>query len=573
MGMRMELKVSSGTLKNWERLSTKSDGRLSSRANKTNSNKRFVPVEKCSKHVEKWVLSLIHSVLVCQYDIESVLYSIIMKLFKIHGVGSKGIYGRFCREYSEIELVDDIFRLNIPNDFDIIGTIYQAYLTEGEKNINGSYYTPASVANCMLSRRSLSSEEKFLDPCCGSGTFLLLNDVHPSQLYGIDNDRIAVMLSKANLILKYKEFNFYPQVYHVDFLNDDIGVFNALEENRFDFIATNPPWGGKSCDSIYKDRASAFFVKACQFLKRGGEIDFLMPISVLNVKAHTNFRKYILNSGKVNRIVIYDKLFSGVATQCVSISFQLGGGGCRETVYECDGICKKIDLVNLIDKESSVFNFIDDIDKNIILKIRSCGELTLENSKWALGIVTGDNKNKIKKNKSCGDELIYTGKDIQPYCLKPAQNYIYFDRSKLQQVAKDEYYRAPEKLVYKFISRKLVFAYDNTGALFLNSANILIPNIHGMSIKTVMVFLNSKIFQYLYIKLFNELKILKGNLMKMPFPILTKEQNAVLDQYASLILSGDVEKKAVIEDWLQDFYKLDDKEMKHIKGVVDGRID
>ena len=119
----MELKVSSGTLKNWERLSTKSDGRLSSRANKTNSNKRFVPVEKCSKHVEKWVLSLIHSVLVCQYDIESVLYSIIMKLFKIHGVCSKGIYGRFCREYSEIELVDDIFRLNIPNDFDIIGTI------------------------------------------------------------------------------------------------------------------------------------------------------------------------------------------------------------------------------------------------------------------------------------------------------------------------------------------------------------------------------------------------------------------------------------------------------------------
>ena len=275
----------------------------------------------------------------------------------------------------------------------------------------------------------------------------------------------------------------------------------------------------------------------------------------------------------MNRIVVYDKLFSGVVTQCVSISFQLGGGGCRETVYECDGICKKIDLVNLIDKESSVFNFIDDIDKNIILKIRSCGELTLENSKWALGIVTGDNKNKIKKNKSCGDELIYTGKDIQPYCLKPAQNYIYFDRSKLQQVAKDEYYRAPEKLVYKFISRKLVFAYDNTGALFLNSANILIPNIHGMSIKTVMVFLNSKIFQYLYIKLFNELKILKGNLMKMPFPILTKEQNAVLDQYASLILSGDVEKKAVIEDWLQDFYKLDDKEMKHIKGVVDGRID
>ena len=96
-------------------------------------------------------------------------------------------------------------------------------------------------------------------------------------------------------------------------------------------------------------------------------------------------------------------------------------------------------------------------------------------------------------------EKIYTGKEIKPYFLEQARHYIFYQRQALQQTAKEEYYRAKEKLVYKFISKKLVFAYDNTGSLFLNSANILIPSIPNMSIKTVMAFLNTPLYQFLYI--------------------------------------------------------------------------
>ena len=168
-------------------------------------------------------------------------------------------------------------------------------------------------------------------------------------------------------------------------------------------------------------------------------------------------------------------------------------------------------------------------------------------------------------------EKIYTGKQIQPYILKPAQKYIIYDRTKLQQVAKDEFYRAPEKLVYKFISDKLVFSYDNSGALFLNSANILIPMIPSMSVKCVMAFLNSELFQYLYIRLFGEVKILKGNLMELPFPELSEQENQSLTILVDDVLLGNSSSCRTINDYIFQFYKLSEEQIAYIRSIVNGK--
>ena len=50
------------------------------------------------------------------------------------------------------------------------------------------------------------------------------------------------------------------------------------------------------------------------------------------------------------------------------------------------------------------------------------------------------------------------------------------------------------------------------------------------STKTAMAFLNSKLFRYLYLKKFNELKVLKNNLSSLPFPILTPAQKCELEK-------------------------------------------
>ena len=167
-----------------------------------------------------------------------------------------------------------------------------------------------------------------------------------------------------------------------------------------------------------------------------------------------------------------------------------------------------------------------------------------------------------------GAEPIYTGKEIRPYFLTPAKKFLHYDRARLQQTAKDEIYRAPEKLVYKFISDKPVFAYDDTGALFLNSANILIPNIPGMSIKTVLGFLNSELFQFVYMKSFGDVKILKGNLTQLPFPRISPETNAFLETEVNGLIRGRQTYSRTLQDFIYDFYKITSAQRQHIQETL-----
>ena len=151
--------------------------------------------------------------------------------------------------------------------------------------------------------------------------------------------------------------------------------------------------------------------------------------------------------------------------------------------------------------------------------------------------------------------------------MKKPNKYLEYNRELFQQVAKDEYYRAPEKLVYKFISNKLVFAYDDKQSLFLNSANILIPNIPNMSIKTAMAYLNSDLFSFYYKSLFGEIKILKGNLMEIPFPDISEEVNKKITNLVEDIIAkgcDDVELQKVI----YKTYNLNDNDIKCIEGEI-----
>jgi hypothetical protein len=178
-----------------------------------------------------------------------------------------------------------------------------------------------------------------------------------------------------------------------------------------------------------------------------------------------------------------------------------------------------------------------------------------------LGIITGNNAKVLKDRPRQGLEPIFTGKDIAPYGLKKASHYIKYNRADFQQCAKDAYYRAKEKLVYKFVSNRLCFTYDNKQRLFLNSANILIPEVDGMSTKTVLAFLNSELFNFLYAKRFNDIKILKGNLSALPFPKITAEQDQQLTTFVDRALRGDTKALTEIDDLIFSLYEFDTEEI------------
>lgn len=551
--------ISEATSRNWKRLHSNGSGRLMSRANKQLSTKTIVPVEYFSNKDN--IAGIQRFVEYCKkqnYSAEEVIYSVGIRLLKDAGIYEKPHVQKVLSTLSFLSFLSSLSFLSLqslPSDeHDLLGLLYQCFLIEGEKNRKGSYYTPFEVAQNMTKNLDFSKGQTFFDPCCGSGAFILsLEGASPNQIFGCDNDPVAVMIAKINLLLKFKTEVFEPQIILCDYLKKHFKL-------KFDYIISNPPWGAVVFDErnspiSTKESFSFFFEKAFHQLADDGTIKFMLPESVLNVKCHRDFRKFLLENTEIKSITKYPGVFSGVQTKYIDIeSKRTRRALSRLDIIIANNYSSSWDNECVIHKvkkscfyltKNLNFNLLSDDDLEKVRKIISKGKYTLKDSIWALGVITGDNKNKVKSRQGRGMEPIYTGKDIEAYTLKRPTKFIKYERSDFQQVAKDEIYRADEKLVYKFISKNLVFAYDDSKSLFLNSANILIPRIPGMSIKTVLAFLNSEMFRFLYKSLFGEIKILKGNLMELPFPEITPEMDEKLTKLVAKVLKGN--KNAVKE--------------------------
>ncbi len=570
-----EVFISEATKRNWNKLQIDTSLKLISRANKKHSQKKIIPLEYFSnKENYAFIEELFYTIEEHDWKIIDILYTIATTLLKEKGLLEKP-HVQSVLTSVDCAIIPELSEKSVPTDEkDLLGLVYQISLSEGQKNIAGSYYTHTHIASFITKNLDFSHNECFLDPCCGSGSFLLtLQNIHPNQIFGYDIDTVAVLIAKINLLLKFSDYEFKPQIFCANYLDSD-SFFKKnpeLKEKRFDYIMTNPPWGtnpSKGFESrhiVSNERFSQFFVTSFNQLKENGIIHFLLPESVLNVKTHKDIRLFMLNYTCLTKIIKYDDMFTGVTTKVVSIA-------CRKSLPQQEveeiykGKSQKIPLAVFSKSENNVFLFLDNNDLEILDKVYSFKNYSLRNSTWALGLVTGNNKEQLKNQKEIGYEEIFTGKEITPFILKPAKNYIHYDRAQFQQVAKEEYYRAKEKLVYKFISNKLVFAYDNAQKLFLNSANILIPNIPHMSIKTVLAFLNSELYQFLYLKMFGQIKILKGNLEELPFPKISKEKNACIEILVDEILQGKIESASKLEDEVYAVFQLSEAQIEHVKG-------
>lgn len=565
----MEDLISSATRRNWEKLQVREvSGKLASRANKRLSQRQFMPLEYVS---EKSNLPFLRGFLklarLRQWAPEELLYTVAVRLLELKGLAEKPHVQAVLTEYP-VTAIPEIQVLDFPaTEADLLGLIYQALQTEGEKNRTGTYYTKTAITGRLVADLDFSGGQLLFDPCCGSGAFLLAaRGAAPAQLVGMDVDPIAVMIAKCNLLLKFPEAEFIPQITCKDYLSE---AYHSMEDRpRYDYIITNPPWGAvtaavKLPEIKSRESFSYFLVYAYQQLKEQGWLRFLLPESVLNVKSHQDIRRFLLSHGSLRSITRFADNFSGVMTGYIAL--ELTRKQSRERIrYRDDRQEYWIDSRFFGNTSHVVFSLLAEQEHRLIGKIRAAGRYSLKNSRWALGIVTGDNKKILKQAPFPGSEPIYTGKQIRPYTLMRPEHHLNFQRAALQQAARDELYRAPEKLVYRFISNSLIFAYDSSGSLFLNSANILIPEIPGMSIKTVMAFLNSELYQYLYAGLFGEVKVLKGNLQELLFPQITRQQNKQLTELADRVLAGEVTAHSSIQEFIYALFQITKEERLQI---------
>lgn len=487
---------------------------------------------------------------------------------------------------SEIKF-EHAFLLNcaLPKQRDILGFFYQSLLLEGKKSESGSYYTPEGIVDDIINDYA-RKDSKIFDPCCGTGQFLLafadlIED--PKNIYGVDIDEIAVRVARLNILIKYKNKYFTPNIFCKNTLfeieNHDLFSLNNKNIRDFDIIATNPPWGVHFSKSD-ADRLKTFFPeitslesfsyflkKSINLLRVGGIISFILPESILNVKTHKDIREIILKDTCINKVSYLNRVFKNVFTPVIRLDLEKNKKENKQVKILKENEMYVIDQSKWKKNFDFVFDIhINEFDAGIIDKIYNVRHTTLAGqADWALGIVTGNNKAYISSDKQNGLEEIYKGKDVEKFILSKPSSYIRFMPDKFQQVASMEKYRAKEKLIYRFISKYLVFAYDDKQKLTLNSANIVIPKISNYPIKVIAALLNSSLYQFVFQKKFSSIKILRSHIEQMPLPFWSEKIFNNITKLVSETMENHNNFEA-LDDYIMKQYSLSPKEINYIKN-------
>lgn len=491
----------------------------------------------------------------------------------------------FCKKYPLLFNMEYIYEANE----DVLGLIYISCKNIGNRKATGSYYTSTKVVKTLISKLNFQESQKILDPCCGTGNFLLQLPKHITfdSVYGNDIDTASVKITRLNMALKYGVpiSAIYDHITELDYL---INYTNR----DFQYIIGNPPWGYEFSEdeisklkSIYKSTSGkniesydVFIEQALNHLADDGHLAYVLPEAILNVKAHTDIRKIIIERCSIRNLNFLGNAFDGVQCPCIILDLQ-----CTHSALSTLGMNVNTGTESFtINTERKVtpeyFSFTTaDTEYNVMSKIRNISNAAylLGNADFALGIVTGNNKEYISKQKSESNEMVLKGADISKYHINQTHNYIIFKPESFQQIAPTEMYRAQEKLLYRFISSQLVFAYDDKQTLSLNSCNIVIPRIPGIKMKYVLAILNSRIAQFIYKREFNSVKVLRSHIENIPIPIADETtQDNIIILTEKLISGLEIHEAEKVYDELDilvsQVFNLNSDDFEIIKKAVDG---
>ena len=583
-------------------------GKLNKRANKAKADRTFIPDEYIENGagLEK-LNAIVEFVKSHDVDLFSALLLVSLNLLKkekiISSISTADIVQRKDLSITNRQIKEEIkawiseisinsikenysFLLDcdIPRQRDILGFLYQSFLIEGQKSQIGSYYTPSGIVDKIIAEYA-KKDSKILDPCCGTGQFLLAaSDVieNPLNIYGIDFDQIAVRIARLNILIRFKNKDFTPNIVCKNTLFDigNYDLFSLNDENIrcFDAIATNPPWGvhfsktdSRKLKKLYPtissfESFSYFLKKSIDLLRDDGIISFILPESILNVRTHKDIREIILKNTQIKKIVCLNRIFKNVFTPVIRLDLKKGQSKNNKVKIEKGNERYEVEQNRWLSNKDFIFDIhASGFDAEIIDKVYRTKNVTLENkADWALGIVTGNNKQFISSEPGKGFEPVYKGKEVEKFILDSPSSFIQFTPGKFQQVAPTEKYRAKEKLIYRFISKYLVFAYDDKQQLTLNSANIVTPRIPNYPIKVIAALLNSSLYQFIFQKKFSSIKVLRSHIEQMPLPLWNKETFSEIIKMVVEIIEG----KCCFEEldnYIMEKFNLSSKERNYIR--------
>ncbi|NET61128.1 MAG: N-6 DNA methylase [Symploca sp. SIO2E6] len=230
---------------------------------------------------------------------------------------------------------------------DVVGSVYEAFLTGTLRCDLGQYLTPRQLVEFMVEIADIQIGEKVLDLSCGSGGFLirafinvrkkirsldlsqndqerLVSELVTNNLWGIEiNPRLAT-LCRINMIL---HGDGYEHIYTGDSIREDFFEntdgrrqdFSRIEQNnaaKFDVILINPPFNIPYEDPASLNRyalgrgktaqGSDYLVleRAIRLLKpETGRLLVILPHGVASGSSETEVRNFVKTSTHIHACI------------------------------------------------------------------------------------------------------------------------------------------------------------------------------------------------------------------------------------------------------------------------------
>jgi len=204
------------------------------------------------------------------------------------------------------------------------GEIYESILRElASAGSAGEFYTPRAVTDFMAKMIQPRIGERMADFACGTGGFITswLKELAPSikttedqakyteSIFGIEKKQFPYMLCITNMLLRGLDI---PRIYHDNALLRD--VLDYTEEDQFDVILMNPPYGGSEKAEVKNhfpaDLASSetadLFMSVIQYrLKKNGRVAVILPDGFLfgTDNAKIAIKKKLLSAFNLHTII------------------------------------------------------------------------------------------------------------------------------------------------------------------------------------------------------------------------------------------------------------------------------
>lgn len=182
-----------------------------------------------------------------------------------------------------------------------------------------AFYTKSTpIVGYMVSKLSIASGDKILEPCGGDGVFIdaILNE---NELANID----ICELNPLSVKILYEKFCHFPNVKirECDTLLDSELDFHSRFGGVYDKIIANPPYGAwqdyskrtvlkKLYPDLYAKESYGLFLYRCiELLKEDGVLSFIIPDTFLNLHMHKALRKHIFTNTQIVELALFPSSF------------------------------------------------------------------------------------------------------------------------------------------------------------------------------------------------------------------------------------------------------------------------